>query len=104
MTAARESHVIHASLWRPILFGGVEPSVAIVEAAAVMALLFVVGIHVATVALALLYGIGVHGVVRWVTVGDPQISLVYIRSLAAQDYYPAVARVRARPAPVRTWS
>ena len=49
---AAEPHVIHAALLRPVLVAGVEPAVAIVEATTVFALLFVVGLHVATVLLA----------------------------------------------------
>ena len=93
--------MIHASLWRPILFGGAEPSLVITEAAVVLALLFVVGIHIATVALAIVYAVGVHSAAVWVTAKDPQISAIYLRSLTAQDYYPAVARAWARPAQVR---
>jgi type IV secretory pathway TrbD component len=90
-----KAHVIHPALWRPVLFGGAEPSVVIVEVAAVVALLFVVGVHLATVVLAAVYGVGVHGVAQRLTASDPQISVIYLRSLAGQDYYPAVASVWA---------
>jgi type IV secretory pathway TrbD component len=94
-------HAIHASLCRPILFMGAEPGVVIVEAAVVLALLFVVGVHVATVAVAVFYVTVVHGAVARVTAADPQISAVYVRSLFARDYYPAHAHLRARPPAVR---
>lgn len=96
-----EEHVIHASLWRPILLAGAEPGFVIMEAAMVMGLLVVVGIHVITVALALVYATVVHAGAVWVTSQDPQISSVYLRSLRAQDYYPAVARVWAGSGGVR---
>jgi type IV secretory pathway TrbD component len=99
--SALEEHVIHASLWRPILLAGAEPGFVIMEAAIVMGLLIVVGIHVVTVALAAVYATVVHAGAVWVTSQDPQISAVYLRSLVAQDYYPAVARVSARGSGIR---
>jgi type IV secretory pathway TrbD component len=96
-----ERHVIHASLWRPILIAGAEPGFVIMEGAIVAALLVVIGIHVATVALAAVYATLVHAGAVWVTSHDPQISAVYLRSLMARDYYPPVARVWARAGGVR---
>jgi type IV secretory pathway TrbD component len=93
-----ELQPIHASLYRPILFAGVEPAVAIAEASIVLALLVVVGVHVATVALATLYATAVHAALAAVTRDDPLISVVYLRSVAARDYYPPHARLTA-PAP-----
>jgi len=92
---------IHQSLIRPILFAGVEPPVAIIEGAIVLALLVVVGIHVATLGLAALYLTAVHAAMAAATRGDPQISAVYLRSLGARDQYPPHARLSAGPAPVR---
>ena len=94
-------HAIHASLCRPILFMGAEPGVVIIEAAVVLALLFVVGVHVATVAVAAFYVTVVHGAVTRMTASDPQISAVYVRSLFARDFYPAHAALRDGPSPVR---
>lgn len=99
--ATPSRHAIHASLCRPVLFLGAEPGVVIVEAAVVLALLFVVGVHVATVAVAVFYVTVVHGAVVRVTASDPQISAVYVRSLFARDYYPPHAQLRAGPPPVR---
>jgi type IV secretory pathway TrbD component len=93
-----ELQPIHASLYRPILFAGVEPAVAIAEASIVLALLVVVGVHVATVALATLYATAVHTAAAAVTRDDPLISAVYLRSLVARDYYQPHARLTA-PAP-----
>jgi type IV secretory pathway TrbD component len=100
MTAS-ESHVVHASLWRPILFGGAEPGFVIMEVATVLALVFVVGLHVATVGLALAYATVVHAAAVWVTAKDPMMSRIYLRSLGARDYYAPIARTTAPPAPVR---
>jgi type IV secretory pathway TrbD component len=94
-------HAIHASLCRPILFMGAEPGVVIVEAAVVLALLFVVGLHVATVGVAVFYVTVVHSAVSRMTASDPQISAVYVRSLFARDFYSAHAYLRAGPPAVR---
>lgn len=94
-------HPIHPSLCRPILFAGAEPGVVIVEAAVVLALLFVVGIHVATVAVAVFYIGVVHAAVVRVTATDAQISQVYVRSLVARDYYPPHALLQAGTPAVR---
>jgi type IV secretory pathway TrbD component len=94
------SHVVHASLWRPILFGGAEPGFVIVEIATVLALLFVIGVHVATVALALVYATVIHGAAVWVTAKDAAMSQIYLRSLTVHDYYMPIARASAPSAVV----
>jgi type IV secretory pathway TrbD component len=90
---SEEMQEIHASLWRPLLFAGVAPAVAISEGAIVLALLVVVGVHVATVALAAVYVGAVHAMIAACTRGDPLVCAVYVRSLAARDYYPPHARL-----------
>jgi len=42
-----------------------------------------------------------HPALAWATRADAGIAEVYVRSLGAQDFYPAAASWRARPAPVR---
>jgi type IV secretory pathway TrbD component len=86
---------IHPALYRPVLFAGVEPSVAIAEGSIVMALLVVVGLHLATIALAVAYATAVHAAAVAVTRDDPLISAVYLRSVMARDYYPPHARLTA---------
>ena len=100
--SAPATHVIHASLVRPALFAGAEPAVVMVEASVAFALVFVVGFHVATLVLALVWLTAVHGVMVWVTKQDAQMTTLYVRSLFAQDYYPAHAGVHAAPATVRS--
>lgn len=92
------SHVIHGSLIRPILFAGAEPSVVIVESCITFALLFVVGLHLLTIGLALFWTIGVHSVMASVAKGEPQMTSLYIRSLAGRDFYAPLAGART---PVR---
>jgi type IV secretory pathway TrbD component len=96
-----EYQAIHPSLYRPILFAGVEPAVAICEGSIVLALVVVVGVHLATIALAAVYVGAVHAAFAACTRDDPLISRVYLRSLAARDYYPPHARVTARSPYVR---
>ena len=96
-----DPHVIHLSLLRPVLIAGVEPEIAGVEAATVFALLFLVGLHVATILLAAFYLVVVHGVMAWVARQDPAMVRLYLRSLTARDFYPPHARTRGTVPPVR---
>ena len=88
-----ELHPIHASLYRPVLFAGAEPPVVIVEVSTAFALVFGVGLHVATLFLAVFYLTVVHGVMVWVAKQDAQMSALYVRSLAARDFYAPHARI-----------
>jgi type IV secretory pathway TrbD component len=94
------AHVIHASLYRPVLLAGVEPSVAVLEGTTAFALVFGVGLHVATVLLAVFYLTVVHAVMVWVATQDPQMTVLYVRSLGRRDFYPPHASVHAAPPPV----
>jgi type IV secretory pathway TrbD component len=96
-----ERHVVHASLYRPVLFAGVEFGVLVTEATTVLALLFVIGVHAGTVVLAVMYAVGVHALAVWVTAGDAQITAVYLRSLFVRDYYPAHGRPHVPSRPIR---
>ena len=100
--AAPATHVIHASLVRPALYAGAEPAVVMVEISVAFALIFVVGFHLATILLASFWLTAVHSTMVWVAKQDPQMSTLYVRSLFAQDYYPAHAGVHAAPAAVRS--
>ena len=93
-------HVIHASLYRPVLFAGVEPSVAVLEGTTAFALVFGVGLHVATVLLAVFYLTVVHAVMVWVATQDPQMTVLYVRSLGRRDFYPPHASMHGAPPPV----
>ena len=82
-----ERHPIHASLYRPVLFAGAEPAAVIVEVSTAFGLVFGVGLHLMTLLLAVFYLTVVHGIMVWVAKQDPQMSILYIRSLGAQDFY-----------------
>lgn len=97
-----EPHPFHPSLSRPILFAGAEPAAAILEVLTAGALLFGVGFHIASILLAVFYLTVVHALMVWVAAQDPQMSQLYLRSLAARDFYPAHAKVNARPLVVQS--
>ena len=92
---AREEHVVHASLYRPVLFAGAEPAVVIVELSTAFALVFGIGLHATTLVLAVLYLTVVHGVMVWVAKQDAHMTSLYVRSLAAKDFYAAHATIHA---------
>ena len=91
----RASHVIHGSLIRPVLFAGAEPCVVIVECCVAFALLFVVGLHLVTIAIAVFWLTAVHGVMVSVAKQEPQMTSLYVRSLSGRDFYAPQARVHA---------
>ena len=95
---AVEAHVIHASLYRPVLFAGAEPAVVVLEMTTAFALVFGIGLHVATVLLAVFYVTVVHSVMVWVAKQDAHMTALYVRSLSARDFYPPHASLRA-PSP-----
>ncbi|GAC1648709.1 MAG: hypothetical protein NVS4B3_04680 [Gemmatimonadaceae bacterium] len=82
------AHVVHASLYRPVLFAGAEPVAVAVEVTTAASLVFGVGFHVATVGLAVFYLVVIHTVMVWVASADPQMTTLYVRSLAGRDFYP----------------
>ena len=85
--------MIHGALIRPVLFAGAEPAVVIVETCVAFTLLFVVGLHLLTVALALFWLTAVHSVMVWVAKQEPQMTSLYVRSLSGRDFYAPHARV-----------
>jgi type IV secretory pathway TrbD component len=95
---ALENHVIHASLYRPILFAGAEPAVVVLEMTTACALVFGIGLHLATALLAVFYLTVVHSVMVWIATQDPHMTALYVRSLSARDFYAPHAGVSA-PSP-----
>jgi type IV secretory pathway TrbD component len=100
-TQQLEVHVVHASLYRPVLFAGAEPAVVMLELTTSFALVFGIGLHVATVLLALFYLTVVHSVMVWVARQDSQMSMLYVRSLSGRDFYPPHGAIHGPPPPVR---
>lgn len=96
----RAVNPIHVSLIRPVLIAGAEPPVVILETCVVFALLFVVGIHLATLAIAAFWLTVVHGTMVWVAKQEPQMTTLYVRSLFGRDFYAPHARAHVlTPAP-----
>jgi type IV secretory pathway TrbD component len=92
-----ELHVIHASLYRSVLFAGAEPGVVILEIATSFALVFGVGIHVATLALAAFYLTALHSLMVSIARDEPQMIALYVRSLASHDFYFPHTGIHASP-------
>ena len=92
--------MIHAALWRPVLFAGAEPAVVALEVTTAFALVFGVGLHVPTVLLAVFYLTVVHAVMVWVAKQDAQMTVLYVRSLGTRDFYLPHASVHAALPPV----
>lgn len=83
-----KAHVVHSSLFRPVLFAGAEPPVVLLEVSTAFALIFGIGLHVATIALAVFYVTVVHSIMVWVASQDSQMTMLYTRSLRGRDFYP----------------
>ena len=94
-----EEHHVHTSLYRPLLLAGAEPAVVVVEFTTAFALVFGIGMHVVTVLLALFYLTVVHSVMVWVARQDAHMSMLYVRSLSARDFYPPHSAIDAVSAP-----
>ena len=89
---------IHPSLTRPLLLGGAERELVLVNATIIAALIFGVGFHLASVTVAIVFATIGHWALTRVARHDPQMSRIYIRHVRYQEYYPARASVKASPA------
>lgn len=101
-TSSINGHRVHAALYRSVLFLGVAPSLAVLEATTLFALIFLVGLHLTTIVLVAVYLVVVHPVAVWVTARDPQMLALYARSLGFRDFYWPHASPHARTPAVRT--
>jgi type IV secretion system protein VirB3 len=86
---------LHSSLTRPILLGGAERDLVIIEVSVIAALLFGVGFRFASLSLALLIGTVGHRILVWIGRQDPQATRVFARHRLYQPFYPATAAVGA---------
>ena len=91
---------LHRSLTRPILLGGAERDLVIIEVSLIVALLLGVGFHPLSVGLALFLGTIGHRLLVWIGRQDPQATRVYARHRQYQPFYPAAAGLTAAPARV----
>jgi len=97
MEAARRT-AIHMSLTRPLLLGGAERELVLVNGTIIAALIFGVGFHWASMTVAVLLATVGHWALTRAAKQDPQMSRIYVRHVRYQEYYPACARVQAPPA------
>ena len=82
---------LHSSLTRPILLGGAERDLVIIEVSLIASLLLGVGFRLASLSLALFLGTVGHRLLVWIGRQDPQATRVYARHRQYQPFYPAVA-------------
>lgn len=88
---------LHPSLTRPILLGGAERELVVIEGTTIAALTFGVGFHLLTLALAgVLATIG-HSLLTMAAKADPQMLRVYTRHVRYQPFYLAQTHPAAPP-------
>ncbi len=95
---------IHPSLVRPILLGGAERELVLINLILIVVLVLGVGPHPLTLLLALLLGSAGHSLLVLAARFDPQMWRVYARHVIYQPYYPAAARFDAPLAPVHPFN
>jgi type IV secretion system protein TrbD len=80
---------IHPSLTRPLLLGGAERELVLVNGTIIAALIFGVGFHWASLAIATLLATAGHWALTRAAKYDPRLSRIYVRHVRYQPYYPA---------------
>jgi type IV secretion system protein TrbD len=89
---------IHPSLIRPLLLGGAERELVLLNGTIIAALIFGVGFHWVSLTIAgLLATIG-HWALTRAAKYDPRLSRIYVRHVRYQPYYPARSLSAAPPA------
>ncbi len=88
---------IHMSLTRPLLLGGAERELVLLNGTTIAALIFGVGFHWASMTMAALLATLGHWALTRAAKHDAQMSRIYVRHVRYQEYSPACARVQARP-------
>ncbi|MCP3963596.1 MAG: conjugal transfer protein TrbD [bacterium] len=95
---------LHASLVRPILLGGAERELVLVNCIVIAVLVLGIGPHPLTFLLAALLGTLGHSAMVLAARFDPQMWQVYRRHLVYQTFYPARALHHAPLAPVHCFA
>jgi type IV secretion system protein VirB3 len=90
---------LHVSLVRPVLLGGAERELVLVNTMTVFALVMGLGPHPASLGLAAVLATAGHSALVLAARFDPQMFRVYTRHVRFQAFYPARALVHA-PLPV----
>jgi type IV secretory pathway TrbD component len=90
--------VLHPSLIRPILLGGAERTLALLNGVIAAGLIFGIGSWQAAT-LGVVFAVGVHWGLVQLAKKDTQFFDIYKRHITYQDYYPAQA-ANSAPAPI----
>ena len=89
---------IHPSLTRPLLLGGAERELVLMNGTIIAALIFGVGFHCVSLTIAGLLATVGHWALTRAAKYDPRLSRIYVRHVRHQPFYPAQASTDARPA------
>lgn len=90
-------HIVHPSLYRTVLMAGVPPRYLIFEVSLSFALVFILGLHLATLLVTLVWTTVVHSLLAWACGLDPEVPQLYVRSLRGGDFYHPMPGLRTRP-------
>jgi type IV secretion system protein VirB3 len=82
---------LHPSLVRPILLGGAERELVLINVVTIFTLVLGIGLHPLTLFLALFLGTAGHSAMVLAARYDPQLWRVYSRHLHYRSFYPARA-------------
>lgn len=104
MTSHRLETPLHPSLLRPVLLGGAERELVLLNVFVILSLVLGVGLHLLTVVLAAGLGTFGHSLLVLAARYDPQTWQVYRRHVTYQDFYPARARFEAPLAQVHPFN
>ena len=91
MTRVNDETPLHPSLVRPVLLGGAERELVIVNTITVFALVFGLGPHPLALATAATLATAGHSLLVLAARFDPQMWRVYSRHIHYQGFYPARA-------------
>jgi type IV secretory pathway TrbD component len=79
----------HPSLIRPILVGGADRSLVLINVTAIVMLIFGVGIHLITLLLSGFLAVVGHSLLVWLAKYDSDLSRIYFRHIRYPAFYPA---------------
>jgi type IV secretion system protein VirB3 len=89
--------LIHPSLTRPLLLGGAERELVLVNGTVIAALVFGVGFHWVSLSIACLLATVGHWILTRAAKYEARLSRIYIRHVRYQPYYPARSVTQAPP-------
>src|SRR5438445_12710888 len=89
---------IHPSLIRPLLLGGAERELVLVNGTIIAALIFGVGFHWVSLTIAGLLATSGHWALSRAAKYDPRLSRIYVRHVPYQPNFPTRTLTEAPPA------